>query len=53
MEPPQNRTFYQKKECLPLPLWPSSISEKRTTLAETYGIKATCYWEQLWRTLGI
>jgi hypothetical protein len=32
------------------PLSPSYIGEKRTTLAETYGIKASCCLENLWGT---
>jgi hypothetical protein len=48
IETPQNRRFYGKMECLPL--WPTYIGEKGRTLGKTYGIKARCYWEHLWRT---
>jgi hypothetical protein len=48
MEAPQTRRFYGKMECHPL--WPTYIGEKGRTLGKTYGIKARCYWEHLWRT---
>ncbi len=48
MEPPQNRRFYGKMECLSL--WPTYIGEKGRTLGKTNGIKATCYWEHPWGT---
>jgi hypothetical protein len=41
MEAPQNRRFYEKMECIPL--WPTYIGEKWTTLGKTYGIKARWY----------
>jgi hypothetical protein len=48
MEAPQNRSFYEKMECLPL--WPTYIGEEWMTLRKTYGIKARCYWEHPWET---
>ncbi len=48
MEPPQNRRFYGKMECLSL--WPTYIGKKGRTLGKTNGIKATCYWEHPWGT---
>jgi hypothetical protein len=33
-------------------LWPTYIGEKGRTLANTYGIKASCYREPLGHTLG-
>jgi len=29
------------------PLWPTYISERKTTFAKAYGIKMKCYWEFL------
>jgi hypothetical protein len=31
-------------------LWPNYIGEKGRTLGKTYGNKARCDWEHLWRT---
>jgi len=51
MEDPQTSRFYGKTECHPLwPTWPTYIGEKGRTLGKTYGKKARCYWEHLWRT---
>jgi hypothetical protein len=45
---PQNRSLYFASfyiECIPL--WPTYIDEKRTTLGKTYEIKVWCYREHV------
>jgi hypothetical protein len=43
MEAPQNKSFYEKMECLTF--WPTYVHERGRTLGKTYGIKARCYWD--------
>ncbi len=50
MEAPQNKSFYEKMECLMF--WPSYVHERGRTLGKTYGIKARCYWDHLGEHIG-